>query len=200
MILQNFKNLLFAQRRQPYWLSNGSYKYVPLSGLTVKDLSGNDLTGYCFYQNIEPTSSGYNTSSEEYNPISPISANETTTYRKWTHQVGTGTTDAAPDDYQLESDATSSFSSVQTARAINMDADGNMVTTFTLTGQNSGSEAVTITEVGVFLGAFFTASTSSYPGINQYIMVIRQLLNSPITVEPGKGYRIVIEMIENVTA
>lgn len=86
--------------------------------------------------------------------------------------VGSGTTPPSVTDYKLESQLTT-VSGTASYQRVTVGATDTFTAVATIT--NTGSESITISEVGLQL-----QSTGSW-----YFMVERTLLESPITIAPG---------------
>lgn len=91
------------------------------------------------------------------------------------HGIFFGNGNAAPtiDDYQLSGEHFTTFN-YTIASTVNDSADTIMVT-YTLT--NTGEESFTIREAGVFISASYNNSYQA--------LVWREVLDSPVTIEPG---------------
>lgn len=113
-------------------------------------------------------------------------------------RLGTGTTTPSIVDYHLENDITSSFSS--RANSITRDwIDGKgLVIGIVATGTNSSSDPITINEIGISKNMYFSSgnSSTSYPRVCTFLFT-RDVLEEPITVQPGSNFRIDYNWIVN---
>lgn len=114
-------------------------------------------------------------------------------------RVGTGITPSAPDDYSLETDVTSSFSATTSAINQTTNEEGHFVITATWTGTNTGTDDLTITEIGLIkkLGDktdnTTTSPTSSNPVLRD-VLIARHLLATPVLVPAGQGTTINVQI------
>ena len=113
-------------------------------------------------------------------------------YTNITGIIGSSSTPVSIDDYKLGSkhDIT-----VNIAQACNLDENYNTVSTYTLTGTNTTANAITISEVGLYGSFMAYRSATTYP--DRGLLLVREVLSQPITVEPGSGFRIIIEIVED---
>ena len=119
-------------------------------------------------------------------------------FAQWTALVGTGTTDPTVDDYALEVDVTSSFSTTTTSVNFTVDEDGHFVVTMTWAGTNTSGQDITITEIGARKPLYKNASSSVAAGsvttTASQCLMIRHILQTPVTVEAGSGTSITIQI------
>ena len=103
-----------------------------------------------------------------------------------TIRIGSGTTPATINDYNLESMLSSGFTST-ISKEYGLDSDNNPYVTFTIAVSNTSSSAMTIGEIGLFLG--FGASSTQYATsqTSSTVMVDRTVLDSPITIPAGEA-------------
>ena len=106
-------------------------------------------------------------------------------------KVGTGTTAPTAADYNMESDATGSFTNYTYTYTTGTE-DGYMTTVFTVTGVNSTANPITITEIGLFKEAYTNNDHKS-------IMLVRELLETPKVVAAGEMFTLIITWAEGQT-
>ena len=109
--------------------------------------------------------------------------------------IGSG--DTAPDatDYCLESDITSSFSNYSVSTVTS--GDGTRVSTvMIISGTNGTSSALTIHEIGV-VKEITTTTNNNYNHIKKNMLIVRHVLSSPRTVQPGESFIQPYEWVEN---
>lgn len=98
---------------------------------------------------------------------------------------GTGTTPATPDDYNLESIITDGFSCAQGDVSITRNADCmGVVVTHGIT--NTGSEPLSISEVGT-LGKVFKGTSTSNMAV---VLLDHTVLEEPIVINPGDSKQV----------
>lgn len=201
-VTRNMKNLLFMCRYMDSWNHVGySAKECYIQGFQsnryFRSQDGNMYEqGYTFYPSITNTDAN-----------NVWSANPSA-YRRfnWYGYVGTGTEPEQLDDYKITtmSDTDHGFSYV-----VSQNEDGDTVTRFTISGTNNTGSDKVITEVGIFRNFWmYTGSpgamlviNSNTPGTGfqsspQFLM-IRKLLNTPITVANGGRYVVTIDYVES---
>ena len=95
--------------------------------------------------------------------------------------VGTGNNPASVSDVDLQTDVTSSLSSVEQTATTGAD-NNSLKTVYTISATNDTGAEITIKEVGI--------ETTVYNSSNQTfkILTARQLLQNPITVAAGAGF------------
>ena len=98
--------------------------------------------------------------------------------------VGTGTTPPAADDYCMESEIVDGLTCQSSEWR--MHDDGRLIYYKTMTN-NSGA-TLTITEVG--LAEFWCTSGSTYIATHPQVLVMREVLEEPIVVEPGETFTV----------
>ena len=113
--------------------------------------------------------------------------------------IGSGTAEASIEDYALASEFGSSVTCTVSSETYENTEDFKIKKLYVITGKNNGSDTVTISEVGIWK-KFYTQQKASYDadlGNRRYLMV-RQLLETPITVPAGKEYRITLEVVDDL--
>ena len=200
MILKNFKNMLYAIRVAQSNDDRGTDSSWNYTGVTLTNLEGTARTGYAtrsdvnVYSSLGSVTAGNNLAAlgNGYTPGTIQSE------WRWNHYAGFGTTDPPIDDYALET-PNSGLTNLKTAVAISQDSGNyNIRTTFTCTGDNTSGSSITINEIGIIKGAIvYYDGQASWRHDN--ILVIREVLETPLVVPAGSGYRIILEMVENVT-
>lgn len=103
--------------------------------------------------------------------------------------LGKGTTEVTADDYCLADDITSQITNLSTS--INVIADENLKTIIVVTGTNSTSAAIIISEIGI------TKALSSYSTSAPFdTLVARKLLDTPLVVPINKNFALTFEWLE----
>lgn len=101
--------------------------------------------------------------------------------------IGSGTTAATEDDYKLQAQITSGFSS-SVVQSHEMDNDGNDVLNLDVTITNTGSSSITINEIGYVLDVMTSGSQGANVGTgSRKLMLDRTVFGTPVTIEVG-GY------------
>lgn len=200
MILKNFKNMLYAIRVTQSNNDTGTNNSWNYTGVTLKNLEGAVRGGYAtrsdvdVYISLGSVAAGNNLAALG-NGRDPGSIQSEW---RWNHYTGSGTTDPTIDDYALET-PNSGLTNLKTAVAISQDSGNyNIRTTFTCTGDNTSENSITINEIGIVKGAI-VYNTSDAAWRHDNILIIREVLETPLVVPAGSGYRIILEMVENVT-
>lgn len=198
-VTRNMKNLLFMYRYMDSWNHVGySAKECNIQGFMgnryFRTQSGIMYeNAYSFFPSI------INTDGNNVWSANPSA------YRRfnWYGYVGTGTEPEQLDDYKITklSDINHSFSYV-----VSQNEDGDTVTRFTISGTNNTGQAQVITEVGIFRKFWMYKGTrefvnSSSPGTgfdpSPEFLMIRKLLDTPITVDVGSQYIVTIDYVES---
>lgn len=106
--------------------------------------------------------------------------------------VGSGTTDPAFHDYNLESDLSASLEHVTSN--ITLGADGDCLKIIgTISGVNNSGSDITITEVGLFKG--YTSNTYDYSTPTAKLLYARLLLDEPLVVKNRTGFQKTFEFV-----
>ena len=100
-------------------------------------------------------------------------------------KVGSGTTPATANDYNLGSQITSGISG-SISRNRSVDSNGNPIASLLVTITNTGSAPVTIGEIGYFAEVRVSATSDQTSGSTGYTMIDRTVLDNPITI-PASG-------------
>ena len=154
------------------------YAYLKTMGDNTSYLTYPDTT------NIKRMSDGNSVSARiyDYDCISTSYANAYNAF--W---VGSGSTAPSSTDYDLDVDETSNFTDKATCYKwtsclVNGEARGNLIITFI--GKNNTSDPITLREVGV--SKHFTNDERSSPKWSKEFgtLILRELLQTPITVQP----------------
>lgn len=95
-------------------------------------------------------------------------------------RVGNGNTEPTFDDYCLDSDCNSWLSNIQTT--VNTGYEGNVIKTVITMSAINGVNELVIKEVGVFKGVYESGL------VNHDILLVRELLEQPLTVPPGGSF------------
>ena len=109
--------------------------------------------------------------------------------------VGSGTTDPTDSDYTIEDDETSNFSNYNVTVNSNTN-DGKLITTITVTGINASANNVTISELLIYRSVLYWDYSYLTPKPKS-VALIRALLDTPLTVESGKGFTLTFEWGES---
>jgi len=160
MILTNYRNWQAYISYVPFALENQTHE------IGVKDLDGASAPLY-------KTGGTSNTSFENYSLMQGLSA-----------RLGTGTTEPTASDVCLEEDITSSITNLNVTT--NVQSSGSVISAvITITGQNLTSSEIVITELGIV-----RSMITGYGGglIRKTVMLIRELLEQPLTVPSGEGF------------
>lgn len=163
MITNNFKTLMNAML---YTGNQRSY------GPEVKNTSGNIRHFYYPYSYSWPIQGPSNVSFS--NTSSGI-------------RVGSGSTPASVNDYELESMITSGISgSVSFDSSRQIDGSGNYQSVYLVSITNTGSVDVVVSEIGYAINAYGATNNG---GSRQEIKILidRTLLNTPVTIAPGES-------------
>lgn len=98
--------------------------------------------------------------------------------------IGTGTTAVTASDYALDADALASFSNVTQSLQKTFSNTGFEIA-LTISGANNSGADIAINEIGVLKGY-----SSSGSGTAGNILLVREVLDSPITVADGETFSI----------
>lgn len=104
--------------------------------------------------------------------------------------VGSGTTTPTVDDYSLESMITSGITgSIPANPTYTFDSTNNQyVVSKDITIANTGSEAITISEIGILGKVYYGASKGATVGTtNKYVLIDRTVLNEAVTIPAGES-------------
>lgn len=119
---------------------------------------------------------GYSSAASSYN-FPQISVLEKSANGKGGAIIGTGNTPPTYEDYTLAGDVISTFNYTQVTKKETTDNGVKFTATYSIT--NTGTEAFTISEIGL------QASSSSSSGASVKLLLERTVLDSPVTIEPG---------------
>lgn len=105
--------------------------------------------------------------------------------------IGTGTTEVLPQNWKLAQDITSSLNPNITTNVGSDDRGIRVVST--ISGTNTLSSSVTITEVGVYKNIY----SDCYNAVkNEKCLFVRHLLDEPITLASGESYSFTFEWVQ----
>lgn len=157
-----------------YWLMRAyaeknvvPQSYAELS-LGIKDKSGNTVSIYVVN----------NTASPQYSSVwNPAVASRLC--------VGAGDTAADISDYSLEDDVTGDFSGV--SYTVNAAGNDGVEVVYTISGTNNTGADIVIKEIGIET----QCADTSYHAF--YILTAREVLDTPYTVEAGKGFILTVK-------
>ena len=168
MILNNYKNWLAFISSNVFVGNNQVYE------IGVKDLTGASAT---LYTQISSSSS----STPNYSLKNGLSA-----------RVGTGTTEPTLADVCLETDVTSSITNLNVTSSTQA-SSGVISTIITITGLNATASSITLSEIGIT-----KQMATGYNAGMQYktVMLIRSLLDNPLTVPAGEGFTLTFKWDE----
>lgn len=118
-------------------------------------------------------------------------------------QIGDGNTPATRNDYKLENQLLTGFTkSVVYSHAIDNDGDHVLIMDVTIT--NTGSDALTIREIGYTIPTRVAATQGGGPLADTILVMLvdRTVLDTPITIEPNetKTIRYTLKTVENIVS
>lgn len=105
--------------------------------------------------------------------------------------VGSGTDEPSANDHSLGTDISSSVTSLSLNYATSVVSNNSKVSTFNITGRNSTGSDMTISEVGITKLIYCQSMFD-----DRYVLMLRELLPTPLTVPDGKGFFITITWTE----
>lgn len=110
-------------------------------------------------------------------------------------RVGMGATPPTDQDYALDSVITAGLTGrvVSDTPPATRDANGNVVSSWILTLQNTSSSDITVSEVGYY-GNQSCSNTDGGVSSNQLVMYFRDVLNNPVTIAAGDTVAINVHM------
>ena len=173
MILNNYWNIKGFTA-----INSLTYGAVGFGGedLGLVDVDGNSAIFFC------KVSSSY--TYVDQNMVWNASKNFTNLYGL-SVRVGSGNTVATAEDYALDDDVTSTISNFAFS-ANSAGTDGKTVLTITISGTNATGADITISEIGITRRVI--TSNNNQALYDKEVMLVREVLNSPLTVEDGKGF------------
>lgn len=108
-----------------------------------------------------------------------------------TTKIGSGTTAPTATDTSPDVDETSNF--INYVETFNTTAEnGKIVTTAVVTGTNNTASDITITEIMLYKGCI--GNNGNF--ITVLVPITRELLQTPITVPPNKGFTLTFEWVD----
>lgn len=114
-----------------------------------------------------------------------VTASLTTTANNAGISIGTGGTAATKDDFNLENTVTGGVNLALTSTAAGVDSRNNPTLTYTVTVTNTGSEALTVREIGYKQ----SLESAAYPGANAttgtVCLIDRTVLETPLVIQAG---------------
>lgn len=168
--MANTMNVLLCDWYEQF--SSLSFSYKDWEG-TEKTISGNDTMTRLAY---EYTARAFNSMTTRLVPETPSGWDYSTGITFLSY--GSGTTEPTADDYTLESPISTLTGSSATCGKT---ASGKQ---YTQVVTNETNEDVTITELGLFV---LVNATYNYATVmNSSIMLYREVLDAPVTLEPGQ--------------
>ena len=111
--------------------------------------------------------------------------------RNISFQFGSGTTAPSYTDYALETDITNSISNISFTTDSSASSEGAK-TTYIITGVNSSNSSITISEIGLCKNFY----TSYNRLLDVPFMLVREVLDTPITVAAGDSFTLTFEWVE----
>ena len=110
--------------------------------------------------------------------------------------VGTGTTDASEDDWQLEATITSGLSLALSAVDLGIDANGDPYIEYTITATNTSGADITVGEIGYKQGVTCRTEQGWNAGgqMSKGLLLDRTVLDSPLTIPAGMSGVIVYRL------
>lgn len=112
--------------------------------------------------------------------------------------VGTGATAATDDDYKLQSQITSGVSG-SVVMANSLDGAGNPQLACTLTLTNTGSSAITISEIGYSQNLNATTTQGGTSSSARTCLLDRTVLDTPVTIAAG-AYAVIKYTLKTVVS
>lgn len=106
-------------------------------------------------------------------------------------KLGEGVTDPEAEDYTMEADITSYLVSYNCNHTMGVTDTGQKSVVITVTGINNNSNAITISELGIFKSFY------DYQGSTKNAMMVHELLDAPITLNYGQSFSLTFEWIES---
>ena len=113
--------------------------------------------------------------------------------------VGKGATAATEDDLNLENTITSGINLTLTETVLGCDEPGQPWVQYKLTATNTGSEAITITEVGYKQTVKGTRWPKGTSASDVVCLIDRTVLSTPVTIEAGDAGVILYKLRTNPT-
>lgn len=185
MILNNYWNFIIGATNQPYYYTQAHYSDTTSFG--CKNTSGDDLL-VCI--------GGYGPGNES--ELGNAFLDQIREHSLLDAIVGSGTTPTTKDDYDLDTDITSSISNYETS--VNMSAYANgLHTRITVSGQNNTGDSITISEIGVIKkvrSQIYHRSDEPMPDPDEKCLFVRHVLDAPKTVPNGEGFNLTFEWTE----
>lgn len=110
---------------------------------------------------------------------------------------GTGSTPASEDDINLERTITSGITVTQTSRVAGCDAPGNPFLRYTYTITNTGSDPLTIREVGYKQSVKCATTPGRTNSVDVVCLLDRTVLDSPLEIASGDAAVLVYKLKTN---
>jgi hypothetical protein len=114
-------------------------------------------------------------------------------------RVGAGTTAVDEEDYCLDDDVTSSFSSITFSKNIGVSEEGHLILLVTWSGTNATANDITISEFGIVKDLYMftnsTITTTNYSGAAlEHFLIARMILTNPVTISAGNTGTITVKV------
>ncbi len=186
------------------------WEYMRVHRQGTPFVSSSQTSTECLRSDIEPINRGTYTShvylwTGQRNAYGAISASNyqsviTNLIRPYIYnemKVGTGTTPVDINDYKLEADCTSSFTTITFAQTV-QSVSGHMQLLVTWSGTNSSNNDITITEIGLAKDLYLSASqwynySSLLTSPNPFrTLMVRHILTEPVTIEAGNTGSVIL--------
>lgn len=105
--------------------------------------------------------------------------------------LGIGDTAVSSNDYCLDNDVTASITNLQITVSDAAD-DAKEITIITITGVNNSGSDINIKEIGLSKNIIYNYAY----GYNSDVLLVRSVLNNPITILNGNSFTIPLEWTE----
>ena len=173
MVLDNYWQIKYASSQYSMWQPGGTGYFVDTS---IKTLTGVDIT------RVQCSFSGY--MNNIYNALKMYALRSNLMVR-----LGTGSTEPTSSDYALENDITSGIGSLRVTTGVG--GDNGLVTNIVISGINTTESEIVIKELGIYINSAFTMDGTSYD-----VLLVRELLDEPLSVPAGKGFTLTFRWVE----
>ena len=182
MLLRNFWEWFRAITNETYFQSSGNNLYGILTSIKYKEWTEGNDKPYLYGMHI-PLSAISNAYS--YNTLMPMTIRPLHVDNV---SIGTGTTPVSAEDYKLDNEIT--LSNKTFSATMSVSAEGKVTMIIIVSATNTGSEDVTITEIGLeHKFGLLNASSVAYNSISTIgtstVLIARHILETPVTIAPG---------------
>lgn len=176
MVTRNFLNILAMT------LESGNQNKIGC-------LRCRDVNGYTRFLN------GNFSANFPYNPVQTFTLNATAAGIS----IGTGSTPASEDDYNLEQTITSGVNVVLTGTSYGAENPWYPFVKYDLTITNTGADPLVVTEVGYKQNSNTTQVIGSTRTMNSVLLLDRCVLDTPVTIAPGDAGIVTYRLQTNPT-